>query len=67
MKVQLARVNQAYHFEATAKSSDVKVHIDGLESIGGEGKGVRPMELVFIALGSCSVFDLGEIFKKNDK
>ena len=64
MKVQLTRVNQAYHFEATAKSSDVKVHIDGPENIGGEGKGVRPMELVLIALGSCSVFDLGEILKK---
>ena len=64
MKVELNRVNQASHYEATASSSSVKVNIDGPESIGGEGKGVRPMELVLIALGSCSVFDLNEILKK---
>ena len=64
MKIELNRVNQASHYEAIAPSSSVKVNIDGPESIGGEGKGVRPMELVLIALGSCSVFDLGEILKK---
>ena len=64
MKIELNRVNKASHYEATAASSSVKVNIDGPESIGGEGKGVRPMELVLIALGSCSVFDLGEILKK---
>ena len=64
MKIELNRVNDASHYEATAPSSSVKVNIDGPESIGGEGKGVRPMELVLIALGSCSVFDLNEILKK---
>ena len=64
MKIELNRVNQASHYEATAPSSSVKVNIDGPESIGGEGKGVRPMELVLVALGSCSVFDLNEILKK---
>ena len=63
MKIELKRVNDASHYEATAPSSSVKVNIDGPESIGGEGKGVRPMELVLIALGSCSVFDLNEILK----
>jgi len=64
MKVELQRKNQAVHFEASAPSSSVKVNIDGPESIGGEGKGVRPMELVLIALGSCSVFDLTTILEK---
>jgi putative redox protein len=64
MKIELNRVNKAAHYEAIAPSSTVKVNIDGPESIGGEGKGVRPMELVLIALGSCSVFDLNEILKK---
>lgn len=64
MKVELQRKNQAVHFEATAPSSSVKVNIDGPDSIGGEGKGVRPMELVLIALGSCSVFDLTTILEK---
>lgn len=64
MKVTLQRVNKAVHFEASSESSTVKVNIDGSEGIGGEGKGVRPMELVLMALGSCSVFDLHTILLK---
>ncbi|MGV3509498.1 MAG: OsmC family protein [Sphingobacteriaceae bacterium] len=63
MKVELKRVNDAVHFEA-AGSESVKVHIDGSEAIGGQGLGVRPMELVLMALGSCSSFDLLSILKK---
>lgn len=64
MKVTIDRVNNASHYQATAPSSEVKVNIDGPASIGGEGKGVSPMEMVLMALGGCSVFDLGEILKK---
>lgn len=64
MKVQLKRQNQAVHFEASSELSTVKVNIDGSESIGGQGKGVRPMELILMALGSCSVFDLTTILQK---
>lgn len=64
MKIALNRVNNAVHFEASSESSAVKIHIDGPASIGGEGKGVRPMELVLMALGSCSVFDLTTILQK---
>lgn len=64
MKVKLNRVNQAVHFEASSELSNVKVNIDGSEAIGGEGKGVRPMELVLMALGSCSVLDLTMILNK---
>jgi len=64
MKVELKRINKAVHFEASSELSTVKVNIDGSDSIGGEGKGVRPMELVLMALGSCSVFDLTTILQK---
>ncbi|TYR37938.1 OsmC family protein [Sphingobacterium phlebotomi] len=64
MKIHLQRKNDAVHFEGSSELADVKVNIDGSESIGGEGKGVRPMELVLMALGSCSVFDLSSILKK---
>lgn len=64
MKIELNRLNNAVHFEATGSSSDVKVHIDGSPEIGGEGLGVRPMELVLMALGSCSSLDLVSILKK---
>lgn len=64
MEVNLKRVNQAVHFEGSSSSSSIKVHIDGSPEIGGEGLGVRPMELVLMALGSCSVLDLISILKK---
>lgn len=64
MKVELKRVNKASHYEATAPSTSVKVNIDGSPAIGGQELGVRPMELVLIALGSCSVFDLVSILEK---
>jgi putative redox protein len=64
MKVHLKRVNDAVHFEGSASNSAVKVHIDGSPDIGGQELGVRPMELVLMALGSCSVFDLVSILKK---
>ena len=62
MKVELKRLNDAVHFEASG-AEDVKVHVDGSEAIGGQGLGVRPMELVLMALGSCSSFDLLSIIK----
>ncbi len=64
MKVHIKRQNQAVHFEGSSELSSVKVNVDGPESIGGEGKGVRPMELVLMALGSCSAFYLTTILQK---
>lgn len=64
MKVELKRLNNAVHFEASSPSSTVKVHIDGSEAIGGQGLGSRPMELVLMAVGSCSVLDIVSILKK---
>ncbi len=64
MKVTLNRVNNAVHFEGIGNSSEVKVNIDGSPEIGGEGLGARPMELVLMALGSCSSLDLISILKK---
>lgn len=63
MKVELNRLNNAVHFEAKG-SGNVSVHIDGSEAIGGQGLGVRPMELVLMAVGSCSALDLVSILKK---
>lgn len=64
MKVELKRVNDAVHLEASALSSTVKVNIDGSPEIGGLGLGVRPMEMVLMALASCSALDLITILKK---
>lgn len=64
MKVQLNLVNDAVHFEATSPSTSVKVHIDGSPDIGGQELGARPMELVLMALASCSSLDLVTILRK---
>lgn len=64
MKIDLKRVNQAVHFEASASSTKVKVQIDGSPEIGGQGLGVRPMEMVLMALASCSSLDLMTILQK---
>ena len=63
MKVNLKRVNQAFHYEATT-DDEIKVEIDANPAIGGEGKGARPMELVLMGLGGCASIDLGLILKK---
>lgn len=63
MKINLKRVNQAFHFEAETKDK-ITVNIDANPIIGGEGKGARPMELVLMGLGGCASIDLGLILKK---
>lgn len=64
MKIDLKRVNNAVHFEAGASSTTVKVQIDGSPDIGGQELGVRPMEMVLMALASCSSLDLITILNK---
>ena len=64
MNITLTKVNDAVHFEGTSSSTPVKVHIDGSPDIGGKELGARPMELVLMALGSCSALDLVSILKK---
>lgn len=63
MKVNLKRINQAFHYEAETEEK-IKVSIDANPTIGGEGKGARPMELVLMGLGGCASIDLGLILKK---
>ena len=41
------------------------VLIEGPESEGGEGLGVRPMELILMGLGSCTSFDILMMLKKS--
>lgn len=63
MKVKLIRQNQAFHYEGE-NEDELKVQIDGSPSIGGEGKGARPMELLLMGLAGCASIDLGLILKK---
>ncbi len=63
MKIILDRVNNAVHLVGTNEAKN-EVHIDGSPKIGGEELGARPMELVLMAVGSCSSMDVLSILKK---
>lgn len=63
MRVELKRVNDAFHFVGKG-NGEQEVHVDASPEIGGEGKGVRPMELLLISIGGCASIDIGLILKK---
>ncbi len=63
MKVELERVDDAFHMEGRGMSP-VVVHIDGAVDIGGQNAGARPMELLLMGLGGCTSIDLTLILKK---
>ncbi len=63
MKVSLKRLNNAMHFESTNEDGN-SIHMDGSPDIGGEGKGVRPMELLLMAAAGCSSIDVVMLLKK---
>lgn len=50
-------------FEATAAGGGSLI-IDGAPDIGGEGRGMRPMEVLLSALASCSAMDVLHILRK---
>ena len=56
-------MDDAYHLEA--KNEDGRtVEMDGAPAIGGSNKGMRPMQLMLAAAGSCSSIDIISILKK---
>ena len=63
MRVELVRVDNAFHFEAVGASSTIQ-HIDGAVDIGGHNAGARPMEMLLMGLASCSAIDMILILQK---
>lgn len=63
MNIQLQRVNDKVHLQATNESGNV-VDIDGSPAIGGENLGPRPMQLLLMGLGGCSSMDVLSILNK---
>ena len=63
MKVNITRVDKDFHMQAFG-STGVPVDIDAGEATGGHNLGARPMELVLMALGSCSSLDIISILRK---
>lgn len=63
LKVRLDRVGTVA-FEATGEASGGTLVLDGSPDIGGEGRGMRPMELMLTAIASCAAMDVVHILRK---
>jgi len=70
MKISIKRLDDAFHFEA--KNEDGRtVQMDAAEKnlpdgsqVGGRNQGVRPTQMLLMALAGCSAFDVVSILKK---
>ena len=63
VRAVVRRRNDAVHFVAETGSGG-RVPIDGSPTIGGQGLGARPMELLLSALGGCTGIDVVGILAK---
>lgn len=63
MTVELNRIDNAFLFETT-NDEGLTVLTDASPDIGGQGKGMRPMQLVLAAVASCSSIDIILLLKK---
>ena len=62
-KIVLERTEGRFGFEATDEKGHVVLTDSSLEN-GGNDSGIRPMQLMLVALGSCSGIDLVTILLK---
>ncbi len=63
MTVNLHRLDEAFHLQATNEDG-LTVETDGSPAIGGHNAGMRPMQLLLSAVGSCSSIDIILLLKK---
>jgi putative redox protein len=63
MHIELKRLDDAYHFEASNEDGNTVV-MDGSVALGGKGLGARPMQLLLMGIGGCSGIDIVSILKK---
>lgn len=61
--VSLERVQGDFSFKATDGGGN-SLHTDSSIENGGQGAGVRPMQMLLMALGGCSGIDVVSILKK---
>ncbi len=63
MKINIKRINEAVHLQATNEEG-ANVLMDGSASIGGQNLGMRPMQLLLTSLGGCTSMDVLSILTK---
>jgi putative redox protein len=63
MRIELKRLDDAFHFEAISETGNV-AQMDVGENMGGHNKGVRPMQMLIMGLGGCTAVDVVIILNK---
>lgn len=63
MKITIKKQESYYHMVASNEDGNT-LAMDGSAEIGGEGKGMRPMQLLLSAVGGCSSIDVLLMLKK---
>lgn len=63
MKIIIKKQESYYHMLASNEDGNT-LAMDGSTEIGGEGKGMRPMQLLLSAVGGCSSIDVLLMLKK---
>ncbi|HEY4798020.1 MAG TPA: OsmC family protein [Bacteroidia bacterium] len=59
----MKRLDDAFHFEARNEDGRT-VQMDAAEKIGGRNQGVRPTQMLLMALAGCSGIDVVNILNK---
>ena len=63
MKIKIKHLGENFNFEARNENGN-SFQMDASEEIGGENKGMRPMQALLSSLGGCSAIDVILILKK---
>lgn len=63
VQLSLKRKSGEFHLESTNQAG-ITSQCDAAPAIGGQGMGLRPMEMLLASLGSCSAIDVILILKK---
>jgi putative redox protein len=58
------RWTEGLQFVATASGSNHAIVLDGNPEVGGADTGMRPMEALLCALGSCTAMDVVSVLQK---
>lgn len=63
MKITVKTLDDKYLMQAVNEDGNT-IQMDSSPDIGGQGKGMRPMQLLLAAIGGCSTIDVLLILKK---
>jgi putative redox protein len=63
MKIDIKQQGSDFNLIATNEDGNT-ISMDASPEIGGQGKGMRPMQLLLSSIGGCSSIDIIQILKK---